>query len=59
MHPNKNNIYLFMITITLLAGTSLQFSAQEEMGKGRINGTVLDQDGNPVEGAVIVVESLK
>ncbi|MDH7514164.1 MAG: carboxypeptidase-like regulatory domain-containing protein, partial [Clostridiales bacterium] len=28
------------------------------MGKGRINGTVVDDAGNPVEGAVITVESL-
>ncbi|MGQ9471144.1 MAG: tetratricopeptide repeat protein [Candidatus Aminicenantales bacterium] len=33
--------------------------AQENLGKGRINGTVVDENGNPVEGAVIVVESLQ
>ncbi|MDH7514151.1 MAG: carboxypeptidase-like regulatory domain-containing protein, partial [Clostridiales bacterium] len=32
--------------------------AQEQMGKGRISGTVVDDAGNPVEGAVITVESL-
>jgi tetratricopeptide (TPR) repeat protein len=33
--------------------------AQEQLGKGRINGTVVDDVGNPVEGALITVESLK
>ncbi len=32
--------------------------AQEQMGKGRINGSVVDEAGNPVEGALITVESL-
>lgn len=32
--------------------------AQEQMGKGRISGTVVDDAGNPVEGALITVESL-
>ncbi|MGD8534534.1 MAG: tetratricopeptide repeat protein [Candidatus Aminicenantes bacterium] len=34
-------------------------SAQEHMGKGRISGTVTDEDGNTLEGVLIVVESLK
>lgn len=33
--------------------------AQEHMGKGRISGTVVDENGNPLEGVLIVVESLK
>lgn len=33
-------------------------SAQENLGKGRINGTVVDENGNPIEGAIITVESL-
>jgi tetratricopeptide (TPR) repeat protein len=33
--------------------------AQESMGKGRINGTVLDESGNPVDGSLIVAENLK
>jgi len=32
--------------------------AQEQMGKGRISGAVVDDAGNPVEGALITVESL-
>ena len=33
-------------------------SAQEGLGKGRITGTVLDEQGNPIEGALIVVENV-
>ena len=42
--------------VSCLAGFGL---AQEQMGKGRINGTVVDDAGNPVEGALITVESLR
>ncbi len=42
---------ILFICLNLLLG-------QENLGKGRINGTVVDENGNPVEGAVIVVESL-
>lgn len=47
------------IFLFLLAGTAPLSSAQEHMGKGRINGTVVDDQGNPIEGALITVESLK
>jgi Tfp pilus assembly protein PilF len=33
--------------------------AQESMGKGRVNGTVVDESGNPVEGSLIIAENLK
>lgn len=33
--------------------------AQEPMGKGRINGNVVDENGHPLEAVLIVVESLK
>lgn len=32
--------------------------AQEGLGKGRINGTVLDEQRNPIEGALIVLENV-
>jgi len=34
-------------------------TAQENMGRGRVTGTVVDEKGNPVEGALIVAESLQ
>ncbi len=33
-------------------------SAQEGLGKGRITGTVHDEQGNPIEGGLIVVENI-
>ncbi len=37
-----------------------QFSfSQEHMGKGRVNGTVVDEDGKPLEGVLITVQSLE
>ena len=33
--------------------------AQEHMGKGRITGTVIDEEGNPLESVLIIVESLE
>lgn len=59
MSSIKRNMLFFVFMSTILAGTCFSLPAQEEIGQGRINGTVVDQDGNPVEGAAIVVESLK
>jgi tetratricopeptide (TPR) repeat protein len=33
--------------------------AQEQLGKGRVMGIVVDEAGNPVEGALITVESIR
>lgn len=38
---------------------SLQAYAQEQTGKGRISGSVVDEKGQPLEGAMIHVESMK
>ncbi len=40
-----------------VAGLSLTATAQEDFGRGRINGVVLDENGAPVDGALIVAES--
>lgn len=45
----------FFFLLTLVSSTV----AQEHMGKGRINGTVVDENGNPLEGVLIIVESMK
>ncbi|MDH4219712.1 MAG: tetratricopeptide repeat protein [Candidatus Aminicenantes bacterium] len=47
-------LVLFVLSLTV----PLSF-AQEQTGKGRINGIVVDEKGQPVEGALILVESLK
>jgi tetratricopeptide (TPR) repeat protein len=45
--------------IFLLIVTAPPIASQEQLGQGRINGTVVDDEGNPVEGALIAVESMK
>ena len=47
---------LLILFALSLIGTST--FAQEQTGKGRINGTVVDETGQPVEGASILVESM-
>jgi len=51
--PSFVFIIMFFLSISIFA------HAQEQLGQGRINGTVVDQDGNPVAEALITVESLK
>ncbi len=34
-------------------------AGQEDMGRGRITGTVLDENGTPVQGALVVAQSLR
>lgn len=55
------NIFIIsgIFVLFLILGTIPITSAQEHMGKGRISGTVVDENGNHLEGVLIVVESLK
>jgi len=50
-----DKILLFLFLLSLSGSLIL---SQEQTGKGRINGTVIDENGQPVEGAMILVESL-
>jgi tetratricopeptide (TPR) repeat protein len=50
----------FLTIASLLIGAALLIDAgQEDMGKGRISGTVADENGAPVEGASIVAQSMR
>ncbi len=51
------NLSAFILLLVFFV--ALVTFAQEHMGKGRINGTVADEKGQPLEGVLIVVESLK
>lgn len=61
MSHNSGNKFLNLsaLILLLLVGTIFSTSAQEHMGKGRISGTVVDENGQPLEGVLIIVESLK
>ncbi len=55
----KKTVYLGALFLIFCAGKTLTVAAQEGKGKGRVNGVVVDEQGNPVQGAAILVESLK
>lgn len=52
---NLKSGLLIFLALSLI-GTST--FAQEQTGKGRISGTVVDEEGQPVEGASVLVESV-
>ncbi len=59
-HISKNKFSILSAFISvLLTFTVLVTFAQENMGKGRISGNVVDENGHPLEGVLIVVEFLK
>ncbi|MCX7975037.1 MAG: tetratricopeptide repeat protein [Candidatus Aminicenantes bacterium] len=53
----KSGVHLSLFFLIFLLVWTFPL-AQENLGKGRINGTVIDENGRPVEGAIITVESL-
>lgn len=57
-HKIRKTITYFGIFL-LLIGTAPFILAQEEIGQGRINGKVVDNEGNPVEEALVVAENMK
>jgi len=59
-HILKNKFLILSAFISvLLTFPVLVTFAQEQIGKGRINGNVVDENGHPLEGVLIAVESLK
>jgi hypothetical protein len=48
-----------MIALLLVGAVVLAGAFQEDLGKGRISGTVADENGAPVEGALIVAQSVR
>jgi len=50
--------FFFLLIIFLIWTVPFSFS-QAHLGKGRISGIVVDEQGNPIEGVLITVESLK
>jgi len=60
-YRQKNKWFPFWISALLLIflASGSPLAAQENLGRGRVTGTVVDEKGNPVEGALIVAESLQ
>jgi len=54
----NKEVLLILILLPLLSFSAVLLSAQEGRGQARLSGVVLDQDGNPVEGATVTLESL-
>ncbi len=55
---NKFSILSVFISVLLTFPVHVTF-AQEQLGKGRINGTVFDAEGHRLEGVLIAVQSLQ
>jgi tetratricopeptide (TPR) repeat protein len=55
---SKNLFIIFLVSVLGLS-LSLTLSAQQGRGKGRLRGQVLDEVGNPIEGAKIVAQHLR
>ena len=56
----NKSVYMIQLLffLLLITGSFTYTYSQEQMGKGRINGTVVDEIGEPVECAVVLVESV-
>ena len=61
MNSALKNRFLNLCIFALFLGSCVVLAtlAQEHIGKGRINGTVVDENGQPLEGVLIVVESIR
>ena len=55
----SKNIFIIFIVSVVCSCLSLDLSAQQGRGKGRLRGTVQDEVGNPIEGAKIVAQHLQ
>ena len=61
MNPTLKNrlLNLCIFVLFLVSWAVMAALAQEHMGKGRINGTVVDEKGQPLEGVLIIADSLE
>jgi tetratricopeptide (TPR) repeat protein len=54
--PMATVLGVFML---IMVSRPVGSTAQESLGRGRINGEVVDEGGNPVDGALIIAENLR
>ncbi len=50
---------IFVGTLAVLMAASIQMYAQQNLGRGRMSGDVIDESGNPIGGAKVVAVSSK
>ena len=55
----RDHLFGWLSFVLFLLFAAMPSISQEGLGKGRINGIVVDTNGNPVEGALITVESIR
>ena len=53
------NIFRFIAVVALTINVSVILTAQQGRGKGRVKGTGVDEEGNPIEGVRITAQHLK
>jgi len=58
-HPYLRRVPAPFLVIFIAAALPFVISAQENLGRGRVTGQVVDETGAPVEGAKVVAESLQ
>src|SRR4030042_6392697 len=60
LETKANAIGKRLLTVTVMIGTLICLSfAQQDLGKGRISGIVVDESGAPVGEALVVAQSLR
>jgi tetratricopeptide (TPR) repeat protein len=58
-HPYLRRVPARLLVIVIAAALPIVLAAQENLGRGRVAGQVVDETGAPVEGAKVVAESLQ
>jgi tetratricopeptide (TPR) repeat protein len=59
MKKSKAAIVIVPVCLLILALSGYGLYSQEGRGSGRLTGTVVDEAGNPIEGALIILEYLQ
>jgi len=61
MRHNRKKTFIVLVALAFFFTffSSVAVTAQEHMGQGRINGLVVDEGGNPIDGVLITVESMR
>ncbi len=58
-HPYLRGVPARLLVIGIAVALPFVLAAQENLGRGRVTGQVVDETGAPVEGAKVVAESLQ